>query len=69
MTLCHIIFFPHTLPLPSTNFTQKLKLNHNCFLFSPSRSSSSSSVRKSLFSSTTTKISETDESIVSSRLP
>ncbi|KEH38629.1 putative protein deglycase DJ-1, class I glutamine amidotransferase [Medicago truncatula] len=41
MALSHIRFFPHTLP--STNFTPKLKLNHNRFFFSPSRSSSSSS--------------------------
>jgi len=40
MALSHIRFFPHTLPLPSTNFTPKLKLNNNRFFFSPSRSSS-----------------------------
>lgn len=39
MASCHIRFYPHTLV--STNFTPKLKLNRNRFLFSPSHFSSS----------------------------
>jgi 4-methyl-5(b-hydroxyethyl)-thiazole monophosphate biosynthesis len=42
MALRHIRFFPQTL-VTSTNFTPKLKINHNRFFFSPSHSSSSSS--------------------------